>query len=805
MGSSKKHKEKDRERRHKHRRRSRSKSPKEKRRRREARDIERRHRKELEEWAYRDIEEDVPPTSEDSKPHQEPIEAETPGPSRGHGGEKTLSIEETNKIRAKLGLKPLDVGNFKDKKSEGEDGKPAKQEDVHAPPVNLSEVKKTTALREKMDAKKEKRKYSEKLSKIKTLGESDDEDENAATWVRRVRKMQKEKALAEKRAKMLEEMDEEFGIGDIMSAEFKNKEKTYSARDLKGLKVEHDMSNFREGQTVILTLKDRGVLDEEGEESLINVNMVDDEHYAKNVENKKKRPEYKPYDEPEMDEYGMMKPTNVLDKYDEEIEGLKKKSFQIGSGGRYDGGEERHLEQIRAQLRQQGQSLSLLQPQIAGEFFTEEEMEATKFKKVKKKTRKIRQKKVLKADDLVPLVEDNFGSRMRGPGTNFNAVEISEDEKPIPGLGDDVTVIPGLGTDSTPVATNGFLGIKVEADPPKIENEAMDIDPPDLNEPEILGPDIDLEGVPIEEDTMEDELYSVLNKARKLKQKRDRLYPEKIAELVQVKKEMEEREEAANEKSDNSNIILNSTSEFCRALGDIPTYGLSGNRDVERDELMDEEMELEAEKRLRQEEEDESGRGWNRVEIDETPVDIGEEDKTVLDEEPVVSEGLGAALQLAMKKGYLEKESKKLIGSIRHSNLEVQNYTIEDKRYDDLDEKFRKRDRYMGGATMDFKEKNSYRPDIKLEYVDDAGRLLNEKEAFRQLSHRFHGKGSGKKKTEKRMKKVQEENLMKQMSSTDTPLNTVALLQEKQRVEKSPYIILSGNRGLTTNSVAKTN
>lgn len=48
------------------------------------------------------------------------------------------------------------------------------------------------------------------------------------------------------------------------------------------------------------------VLDEEGEESLINVNMIDDEHYAKNVENKKKRPDYKPYDEPELDEYGMV-------------------------------------------------------------------------------------------------------------------------------------------------------------------------------------------------------------------------------------------------------------------------------------------------------------------------------------------------------------------------------------------------------------------------------------------------------------------------------------------------------------------
>ena len=36
-----------------------------------------------------------------------------------------------------------------------------------------------------------------------------------------------------------------------------------------------------------------------------------------------------------------------------------------------------------------------------------------------------------------------------------------------------------------------------------------------------------------------------------------------------------------------SNIVLNATSEFCRALGEIPTYGQSGNRDeIEKDELM---------------------------------------------------------------------------------------------------------------------------------------------------------------------------------------------------------------------------
>ena len=84
-------------------------------------------------------------------------------------------------------------------------------------------------------------------------------------------------------------------------------------------------------------------------------------------------------------------------------------------------------------------------------------------------------------------------------------------------------------------------------------------------------------------------------------------------------------------------------------------------------------------------------------------------------------------------------------------------------RFSDLDEKYRKRDRYGGGMITEFKDKDGYKPEIRLEYVDDSGRCLNPKEAFRQLSHRFHGKGSGKKKTEKRQKKVEEEQVCKNM------------------------------------------
>ena len=58
-----------------------------------------------------------------------------------------------------------------------------------------------------------------------------------------------------------------------------------------------------------------GVL-EEDDDTLINVNIIDEEKAAKNIENKKKKPDYKPYDESDMDEYGMVcLPTIILTYY----------------------------------------------------------------------------------------------------------------------------------------------------------------------------------------------------------------------------------------------------------------------------------------------------------------------------------------------------------------------------------------------------------------------------------------------------------------------------------------------------------
>lgn len=77
------------------------------------------------------------------------------------------------------------------------------------------------------------------------------------------------------------------------------------------------------------------------------------------------------------------------------------------------------------------------------------------------------------------------------------------------------------------------------------------------------------------------------------------------------------------------------------------------------------------------------------------------------------------------------------------------------------DDKYGRRERGGGysGPLSDFREKSNFRPNIKLEYVDDDGRPLSAKEAFRYLSHKFHGKGPGKNKQEKRIKKAQQEGV----------------------------------------------
>uniref|UniRef100_A0A1A8C2X3 Squamous cell carcinoma antigen recognised by T cells n=1 Tax=Nothobranchius kadleci TaxID=1051664 RepID=A0A1A8C2X3_NOTKA len=770
MGSSKKHKEKSRDKDAEERRREHKKHRhKERERDRDASDRdgtrEKRKRSRSRERSRRDSRSKGEKSSGETRIKREKLD---PGYEEGSAeiqpqsasGDASLSVEETNKLRAKLGLKPLELNE--NKKELG-----TKEEPLVAETINPVLIQQQKEMREKLAAMKEKRLLNQKLGKVKNLADDDWLDDTAA-WIERSRKLAQEKEMAEKRAKLLEEMDEEFGVSNLVEEEFaQSKLDSYSSRDLKGLKVQHKVDSFKEGHTVILTLQDKGVLEEE-EDVLVNVGLVDKEKAEKNVELKKKKPDYKPYEEEEsVDDMVTFKPRTVLSKYDEEIEGEKKKSFRLSTWGFADGERERELQAMKETLKNQAQSLEMPALAIASEYYTPQEMVG--FKKTKRRVKKIRKKeKQTIADELLDDTRSSdFGSRARGRGRKQD----NEEE-------------------------NTGKGVHWPHEIPQMSDDIRTAEMEMSDEENFTPP----EPAVIEEDEAEQELQKQLEKQRKLRQKQLlKDSGEKVAE--QIRRFVKGGDE--NDPDKRNNIVFNATSEFCRTLGDIPTYGLSGNREDQED-IMDFEQEEEKDDAGDSDSEMDENIGWSTVNLDEEQnhAEFSTASSTILDEEPIVNSGLAAALLLCKNKGLLDTQMQKVARvKATKGSLPNDNYCIEDKM--GFDDKYSRREEYRG-FTQDFKEKDGYKPDVKIEYVDESGRRLTPKEAFRQLSHRFHGKGSGKMKTERRMKKLEEEALLKKMSSSDTPLGTVALLQEKQKSQKTPYIVLSGSgKSMNANTITK--
>ncbi|XP_054007157.1 U4/U6.U5 tri-snRNP-associated protein 1 [Hylaeus anthracinus] len=740
MGSNKRHKtEKNRDTKKKrHRSRSRSYTPE------REKSEKHRHHKKHRRKERKDYDSDVeivtaPPPPKISKsshpstpPPPEISKQRSPSPIKGGTAQTSLSIEETNKLRAKLGLKPLELDSTS--KDDPNKIKDDLGEFYHKPAPDVNEKIKTQKLKEKIGLQKQKRQIEASLSKVKGLAECDSDDD-AKTWIDKSRRLDQEKKKAEERAKMLDQLDEEFGIGNLVKEEIHTARKTaYTEKNLKGLKVEHNIEKFEEGKTVILTLKDQAVLDESGD-VLVNVNITDEERYQRNILNKAKKPGYDAYDDDNFDQFGFPK-NSILEKYDEEIEGEKKDNFVLGVNMK-DARQSKldHVKQCLANKRLE--SLHLAEPKLASEYYNDEEL-AT-FKKPKKKIRKIRKK--LKADDLIPEGNDylrDLGSR--------------RSKRP-----DDAK-----------------------------ENDNLDVD-------DLGAPTEDLSEVKLEEDDKELELQLALKKAQRLKESQ-------LSSIEQVVETIK-HEPTSSEENQSGYIVLNATAEFCRTLGDIPTYGLAGNREENGQELMDFEIDGVKEEPPANEEEDDGRGAWNTVQLDESTSEPVAMEAAILDAEPSLGHGVSGALKLAMSKGYLQKEDSSRPSASRFAHLQAQNYSIEDKTYGD-DDKFGRRDRF-NGPTSEFKEKDGFKPNVKLEYIDDDGHVLSAKEAFRYLSHKFHGKGPGKNKVEKRMKKAEQEVLMKRMSSTDTPLGTLNLLQAKQKETQSPYIVLSGSKQMQTTSISK--
>ncbi|CAF2062360.1 unnamed protein product [Rotaria magnacalcarata] len=753
------------------------------------------------------------PSDDDKSRSPTPTKSHSNDPSNAtrDGNERmSLSVDETNKLRASLGLKPLAVDDNANEDSDGpKKGLNSDENFVHRPAANLTEKKRTEQVMEKISVHREKRQLQEKFLTTPILAA--ESAESATAWVDKMRKMGEEKRKAAERAKSLQQMDEEFGVSNIIHEESeRQKQRKYTSKNLAGLRIEHSIDEFKEGQQVILTLKDKKIIRErkpgeveededdndDDDDVLININIADNELAKQRAElAKKKTPGYRAYDDSESaDQFGMFNPNKLLDQYDEK----KKSSFRLESNGAYDMSDEKAVDEMKQEIRARMQTLSLPTPKVASEFYTPDEME--RFKKPKKVTKKkLRSRKMLKADDLLAM--DSSEPR-RTSSTS-------------------VTLRPAENRRSTAiVSTSKERPVTVSLD--KIKRELITTAASD--DEDMMGPNDDISSFTIEDDAY-DELQTVINKTMKLKTKKDSISTEKVlSELIEErdrKLKIEIKAEpmetgiilppgpipsSASIPPDDKNLVLDTMSEFCRNVGEnaidstatVPKLRAAAKlkranvqttkkASTKNNAALDPDDEL-LQHALENEDLDDDA-------MDDTPADDVNTkpfrlEESILASEPTLDRGLSSALKLAVQKGYIEQEKHRQNARFI-SDISAKNYTVEEKNSYEIDDKHARRDRYTSGPLTDFKEKEHYRPEVKLEYVDETGRRMNEKEAFRFLSHRFHGKGSGKNKTEKRAKKLLEEETMKKMSSVDTPLQTCNLLKQKQIELQKPYIVLN--------------
>ncbi|CAO3569717.1 unnamed protein product [Mortierella alpina] len=585
----------------------------------------------------------------------------------------------------------------------------------------------------------------------------------------RSKEKERQAAAAAKRERELQELD------DASLAE-------YDESQLSGLRVGHDMSDFAEGEERILTLKDSTILEneEEGDE-LINIQLAEKQRLDKNLENKKKknRPVYSAYDD---DEFGSGKKKNLLSQYDEELGiesghdgfvlGSAKRTQRLadgqnGSASQQSGGGLSAKEIMEQKLKKSAIDLTYNKTQQAQDYYTKDEAEIT-FKKPKKK-KKSRSRKAKNWD------EENQ------------------------------------------------------------DGEEMEVDRPEQ---------VDISELNFVDD---EDLQASLATARRAATKKSikKLTPEQIAKNLAESKAMEMEEDDVPKGglviSDVSEFVANLSSSAAEVHTGRPTLATRA-REVSAEatdsstaaatagEPVKEDMDMEGAK---EDDDAEDYRARTRAESEEAEAqDVAMKEATaeehsattesVLVEEPLVSRGLGSTLALLKQQGVYEMgtpeqaERAKIQSDrarwlaearLREAKLQREmardkardkeksrdkNYSIRDREKDREYENQRREQRLLDEREAQMK---NYKPDVKLEYIDDAGNRLNTKEAFRQMSHAFHGKTSGKMKTEKRQKKLDDEKRLMSMSSTDTPLNMVSAFQERQKAAGSAHIVLAvGNR-----------
>lgn len=560
----------------------------------------------------------------------------------------------------------------------------------------------------------------------------------------------------------------------------------YGENDLAGLKVAHDTDQFEEGEDVILTLKDSRIL-EGDEDELQNVNIADDEAVQAAKDRKRKANEaYTGYDDDEFDEKRIGEKAEVLAKYDDEFSGgkVEVEGFRLGAPA------------------------------------------------PKKKA-----KVVADEDNLMVGV---------GPATKVKLnLDFAKDFEV-----SDYMKEGDVGFKKPKKRRAKKSTRRAEADDAD-DTAAMDVDPSPTFTRRVVGEDPD-------NLVDDDDLQAALARSRREHaKKKPRVKPEDLA--ARIHQQQRQEDDAAQVKDedeaggdDDGRITFDETSEFVRNVtaesriavpikrersgtGTPAPAAASGSTDeavvvkVERVDDGDAEMDSDSE-----DEDDElanlaAREGLSlaeyrlRIDAQMTELDsLKAEDVDAAanpDPEPTNTQGMAGVLAMLRNQGSLQKRtaaddarerSQKQHDlwladhKRRAAQRELDRIAARGGNKDQAQREYENRVREQTDARDALESFKNYQPDVEIVYHDEFGRKMTPKEAWKSLSHKFHGKTSGRMKTEKRMRKIEEERKAAYMAAGDTPTGmTDAFARRQQKTGEAHMVLSVGNKGSVTTDKGK--
>ena len=178
------------------------------------------------------------------------------------GGEVSMSLEETNRVREKLGLKPLRTGERpRERQREAE-------EQAHTARRDAEKARRPPRSRRGSPPPRRNGRWRHNRATAR-LSEADDAEDGLSAWVTKSRGIELKKKLEAKRkaeelARKLAEQVNDFEVPNPTTTRPDSQESgdLYTSDALAGLRVRHGADEVAEGETVVLTLKDASVLDE---------------------------------------------------------------------------------------------------------------------------------------------------------------------------------------------------------------------------------------------------------------------------------------------------------------------------------------------------------------------------------------------------------------------------------------------------------------------------------------------------------------------------------------------------------------